>query len=123
MLFLAPLYNYLASQYATRINHFALIKLTLQGLDKTIFYFLLFALVRVIWLLAVRKRRGLWSEFGLWLFAFYFLLVLMLTTFRIILLPLGTEFPLDAAAQQYQPGLHEEYLEISLCPEQGRLLL
>lgn len=82
MLFLAPLYNYLASQYATRINHFALIKLTLQGLDKTIFYFLLFALVRVIWLLAVRKRRELWSEFGLWLFVFYFLLVLMLTTFR-----------------------------------------
>ncbi|MCW1056975.1 VanZ family protein, partial [Streptococcus anginosus] len=34
MLFLAPLYNYLASQYATRINHFALIKLALQGLDK-----------------------------------------------------------------------------------------
>lgn len=58
MLFLAPLYNYLASQYATRINHFALIKLTLQGLDKTIFYFLLFALVRVIWLLAVRKDAG-----------------------------------------------------------------
>ncbi|GHV97537.1 glycopeptide antibiotics resistance protein [Lactobacillus nasalidis] len=82
MLFLAPLYNLLANQYATRINHFALIKLTLQGLDKTIFYFLIFALLRVFWLLAVRKRRSLRSEFGLWLFVFYFLLVLMLTTFR-----------------------------------------
>lgn len=39
MLFLGPLYSFLAKQYATNINHFALVKLTLLALDKTIFYF------------------------------------------------------------------------------------
>ena len=38
MLFLGSLYNFLASQYATRINHFPLVKLTFQGLDKTYYY-------------------------------------------------------------------------------------
>lgn len=55
MLFLGPLYSFLAKQYATNINHFALVKLTLLALDKTIFYFLIFAVLRLIWLLLVRR--------------------------------------------------------------------
>ena len=57
MLFLGPLYSFLAKQYATNINHFALVKLTLLALDKTIFYLLILAVLRLIWLLLVRGRR------------------------------------------------------------------
>lgn len=82
MLFLGPLYRLLARQYATSINHFALIKLTLLALDKTIFYFLIFVVLRLIWLLFIRRRRSLKSEATVWIFAFYLILILMLTTFR-----------------------------------------
>lgn len=82
MLFLGPLYNLLARVYATRINHFALIKLSLMSLDKTIFYFLIFVILRLLWLLAIHQRRSLPSEASVWLFSFYIILILMLTTFR-----------------------------------------
>jgi len=82
MLFFGPIYNFLAKQYATSINHFALVKLTLMALDKTVFYFLIFAVLRLIWLLFIRRRRSLKSEASVWIFAFYIILVLMLTTFR-----------------------------------------
>ena len=82
MLFFGPIYNFLAKQYATSINHFALVKLTLMALDKTVFYFLIFAVLRLIWLLFIRRRRSLKSEASVWIFAFYMILVLMLTTFR-----------------------------------------
>lgn len=82
MLFLGPLYNLLSGLYATRINHFALIKLTFLALDKTIFYFLLFAVIRLIWLLFVSKRRSIPSEASVWLLAFYVIFILAFTTFR-----------------------------------------
>ena len=82
MLFFGPIYNFLAKRYATSINHFALVKLTLMALDKTVFYFLIFAVLRLIWLLFIRRRRSLKSEASVWIFAFYIILVLMLTTFR-----------------------------------------
>ncbi|GAA3628208.1 VanZ family protein [Lactobacillus hamsteri] len=82
MLFLGPLYKLLADHLAMRINHFALIKLTLMAIDKTILYFLIFAILRLIWLLAVRHRRTIKSEMSVWLLAFYIILILMLTTFR-----------------------------------------
>jgi len=74
MLFFGPLYNFLAERYATSINHFALV--------KTFFYFLIFAVLRLIWLLFVRRRRSIKSEVSVWIFAFYLILILMLTTFR-----------------------------------------
>lgn len=92
MLFLGPLYNWLASKYASSINHFALIKLTMQGLDKTIFYFLIFAVFRLFWLLMIKKRRTVKSEFGVWLFAFYLILVFCLTTFRSSYFPWELQF-------------------------------
>ena len=93
MLFFGPLYSFLAKQYATNINHFALVKLTLLALDKTVFYFLIFAVIRLIWLLFVRRRRSIKSVAGVWIFAFYLILILMLTTFR------DTYFP-------WQPNLN-----------------
>lgn len=92
MLFLGPLYRLLANIYATRINHFPLIKLTLIALDKTIFYFVIFAIFRLIWLLFVRRRRSIKSEFSVWLLAFYVILVLMLTTFRNTYFPWQLDF-------------------------------
>lgn len=82
MLFFGPLYNWLAAHYAMQINHFALVKLILTALDKTIFYFLVFAFFRLLWLFGVRHRRSLASEVSVWLFVFYMLLVFMGTTFR-----------------------------------------
>ncbi|BAQ57462.1 conserved hypothetical protein [Lactobacillus acetotolerans] len=95
MLFLGPLYNLLARLYATRINHFALIKLSLLAIDKTILYFLIFVVLRLIWLLFVRRRRTIRSEAMLWLFAFYIILVLMLTTFRDTYFPWQLTFHFD----------------------------
>jgi glycopeptide antibiotics resistance protein len=43
---------------------------------------LIFAVLRLIWLLFIRRRRSLKSEASVWIFAFYMILVLMLTTFR-----------------------------------------
>ncbi|MBP2057855.1 glycopeptide antibiotics resistance protein [Lactobacillus colini] len=82
MLFLQPLYDMITHALAGRINHFALIKLIFYSLDKTLFYFLIFVVLRLLWLLTVRRRRSIRSEVAVWLFTFYFILLLMLTTFR-----------------------------------------
>ena len=82
MLFLQPLYEYIFHHYAAHINHFALIKLILYSLDKTLFYFIIFVIIRLCWLLLVRHRRTLKSEAFVWVFSFYIILLLMLTVFR-----------------------------------------
>lgn len=97
MIFLGPIYNLLARIYATRINHFPLIKLFLLALDKTFFYFLIFAVLRLIWLLSVRRRRSIKSEACVWVLAFYMILVLMTTTFR------NTYFPWQLSFNFHRP--------------------
>ncbi|MCI1290740.1 MAG: VanZ family protein [Lactobacillus sp.] len=92
MIFFQPLYNYLLKNYGYRINHFALIKLSLFGLDKTCLYFLIFAVARLIWLLLAKKRQSPKREAKLWLFVFYLLLLLMLTVFRDSYFPWQLEF-------------------------------
>lgn len=82
MIFFQPLYDYLLKNFSWRINHFALIKLSLFGLDKTCLYFLLFVVLRVVWLLLAKRRPSPLQEAKLWLFVFYLLLLLMLTVFR-----------------------------------------
>ena len=82
MLFLQPLYEYIFHHYAAHINHFALIKLILYSLDKTLFYFIIFVIIRLCWLLLVRHRRTLKSEACVWVFSFYIILLVMLTVFR-----------------------------------------
>ena len=82
MLFLQPLYEYIFHHYAAHINHFALIKLILYSLDKTLFYFIIFVIIRLCRLLLVRHRRTLKSEACVWVFSFYIILLVMLTVFR-----------------------------------------
>ena len=82
MLFLQPLYEYIFHHYAAHINHFALIKLILYSLDKTLFYFIIFVIIRLCWLLLVRHRRTLKSEACVWVFSFHIILLVMLTVFR-----------------------------------------
>ncbi|QNQ80669.1 VanZ family protein [Lactobacillus sp. PV034] len=103
MLFLQPLYNILTNSPAGKINHFALLKLIFYSLDKTIFYFLIFAFLRLCWLIFVRHRRSLKSEACVWIFAFYLILLLMLTTFR------DTYFP-----WQWSLNFHRPLNEINL---------
>lgn len=97
MIFLGPLYNLLSQLYATKINHFALIKLIMLAFDKTMFYFLFFMVIRLIWLMTIRSRRTIKSEAAVWLFAFYLILVLMLTTFR------NTYFPWNLTFNLHRP--------------------
>lgn len=97
MIFLSPIYSLLSQLYATKINHFALIKLTLLALDKTILYFLIFAIFRLLWLLCIRKRRTFKSEAAVWLLAFYTIFILMVTTFR------NTYFPWQLNFQFSRP--------------------
>lgn len=82
MIFLGPLYSFLAKYLAKNINHFALVKLVMISLDKSIFYFLIFAFLRLLWLLLVRKRRSHFSESLVWIFTFYVMFLLATTTFR-----------------------------------------
>lgn len=82
MLFLGPLYQIVETHYATRINHFPLVRLVFLSLDKTILYLLIFFLLRAVWL-RVGHRKIQWRhELGLFLFATYLILLLMLTVFR-----------------------------------------
>lgn len=92
MIFFQPLYNYLLKNFGWRINHFALIKLCLFGLDKTCLYFLLFVVVRLCWLLLAKNRPTPKFEAKLWVFVFYLLLLLMLTVFRQTYFPWQLEF-------------------------------
>lgn len=97
MLFLQPFYDFLSRSFAGRINHFALIKLIFYSLDKTIFYFLIFVIIRLFWLLVIRHRRSLKSEICVWIFAFYVILLMMLTTFR------DTYFPWQLSFNFHRP--------------------
>lgn len=97
MIFLGPLYNLIARLYATQINHFALIKLVMLAFDKTIFYFLVFMVFRLVWLMTIHRRRTIKSEAMVWLFAFYIILLLMLTTFR------DTYFPWQLSLNFHRP--------------------
>ena len=65
--------------------------------DKTMFYFLFFMVIRLIWLMTIRSRRTIKSEAAVWLFAFYLILVLMLTTFR------NTYFPWNLTFNLHRP--------------------
>ncbi|QNQ83377.1 VanZ family protein [Lactobacillus sp. PV037] len=97
MLFLQPLYEVVTRTFANKVNHFALIKLIFYSLDKTIFYFLIFAVLRLCWLMFVRHRRKIKSEIAVWIFAFYLILLFMLTTFR------DTYFPWQLSFNLHRP--------------------
>ncbi|HAY53288.1 MAG TPA: VanZ family protein [Lactobacillus sp.] len=97
MIFLGPLYDWVAHTYSGRINHFPLIRLTFYSLDKTILYFLIFLGLR-LWWRHHRHYRGQWGrEILVWLFVFYLMLVFALTVFR------GTYFPWQLQFYWHRP--------------------
>lgn len=82
MIFLNSIYQQVYQHLAGRINHFPLIRLIFLSLDKTIFYFLLFLLCRILWLSTARQATSLGHELLVNLFVIYSLLLLFLTVFR-----------------------------------------
>ncbi len=82
MIFLGPVYTWLETNYATRINHFPLIRLVTYSVDKTILYLLLFAVLRGLWVWRRQKRVRIGHELLVLLFAAYVMLLLFLTVFR-----------------------------------------
>lgn len=82
MIFLGPLYNYVSNVYATRINHFPLIRLSFYGVDKAILYTLFFIILRTIWLRHKHEKIRISHEFWVTVFAFYVFLLFALTVFR-----------------------------------------
>ncbi|WP_225426607.1 VanZ family protein [Companilactobacillus hulinensis] len=82
MIFLGPLYNYVSNQYATRINHFPLIRLSFYGADKAILYTLFFIILRFIWIKWKHKKTSFAHELWVTVFAFYVFLLFALTVFR-----------------------------------------
>lgn len=82
MIFLGPLYQYLHTELAGRINHFPLIKLVVLSLDKTILYLLIFIVLRLLYR-RLRGRHGHWGrELLILVFTGYILLLMFLTVFR-----------------------------------------
>ncbi|MFD1411299.1 VanZ family protein [Lapidilactobacillus gannanensis] len=87
MYLLGPLYRVVADNYQARINHFPLIKLIFYSLDKALIYFILFLILRIIYL-RVKQRPWHWRrEILVGFFTFYLLLLLALTVFRGIYFP------------------------------------
>ncbi|MCO6542702.1 MAG: VanZ family protein [Lactobacillus sp.] len=82
MIFLNSIYQQVYFQYSDKINHFPLIRLIFYSLDKTIFYFLLFLIIRVVYLLIKRKKSNWKHEILLSVFTIYLLLLFFLTVFR-----------------------------------------
>ncbi len=68
--------------YATRINHFPLIRLSFYAVDKAILYTLFFIILRFIWIKWKHKKTSFIHEFWVTAFAFYVLLLFALTVFR-----------------------------------------
>ncbi|WP_367297117.1 VanZ family protein [Loigolactobacillus coryniformis] len=91
MIFLGPLYRLVAAHYAEHINHFPLIRLIFYSLDKTLFYFLIFVVLRLIYLWRhqrLRRQREFWWREGyLWVLIIYLLLLYSLTALRRIYWP------------------------------------
>lgn len=87
MIFLNSLYQQLEQQYADKINHFPLIRLSIISLDKTILYTLIFIIARLVYLRVIKKNIKLSHEVGLAIFVMYILLLLFLTVFRVQYFP------------------------------------
>lgn len=90
MIFLNPLYQQLEQQYADKINHFPLVRLSIISLDKTILYTLIFIVLRLFYLKFIKKNSKkikFGHEFILTVFVMYILLLLFLTVFRVQYFP------------------------------------
>jgi glycopeptide antibiotics resistance protein len=82
MIFLGPLYSYIYARFATKFNHFPLIRLSFYAVDKAILYTLIFIILRYIWVKIKKRNTTFWYEFWLSVFVFYVFLLFALTVFR-----------------------------------------
>lgn len=91
MIFLGPLYQLVAAHYAQRIYHFPLIRLVFYSLDKTLLYFLIFLVLRLLYLSLRHQLTKQWlfwrRELYLWALVFYLCLLFSLTALRNIYWP------------------------------------
>ncbi|GED48763.1 MAG: VanZ family protein [Carnobacterium sp.] len=85
MFFLQNLYEFTESNFGDTINHFPLIKLIFYSVDRTLRYFLVWLLIRGIYLL-YKHLKGtkikVAREFVVQFFVFYVILLFQLTVFR-----------------------------------------
>lgn len=82
MLFLNPVYQQVEQLYADKINHFPLIRLIFLSLDKTIFYLIVYIILRFLYLKFKKRKTKAGKEFKLGIFVTYLLLLFFLTVFR-----------------------------------------
>lgn len=87
MIFLGPFYQYVASFAAERYNHWPLIRLIFYSVDKTIFYELIFLLLRGLYLKISHKKITFGHELLVNIFAIYIIMLYALTAFRGIYFP------------------------------------
>ncbi|MFD1431680.1 VanZ family protein [Lacticaseibacillus yichunensis] len=95
MLFLGPLYRLIADHFATRINHFPLVRLVLYSMDKTILYLLIWMALRWAWKLLRHRPLHFRHELLVTLFSGYVIMVMMLTVFRDVYYPWQLVFHFD----------------------------
>lgn len=87
MLFLGPVYRFVQASWFGSVNHWPLLRLVFYSLDKSLLYLLVFAALRIGYLLLKRQRPHVGHEVRVFAFVFYLLLLLALTVFRDVYYP------------------------------------
>ncbi|MHC9532963.1 VanZ family protein [Dellaglioa sp. L3N] len=87
MLFLSKLYEFVLQHYSQGINHFPLIHLIFLSVDKTIFYLIVYLVIRTGIGFYQRKKISFKTEFVRFLLAAYLILLIELTVFRHVYFP------------------------------------
>lgn len=85
MLFLQSLYEYTDSVFGDTINHFPLIRLIFYSVDRTLQYFILWLILRGLYLIYRKltgKKISIKRELLVDFFVFYVILLFQLTVFR-----------------------------------------
>ncbi|WP_245592973.1 hypothetical protein [Carnobacterium funditum] len=85
MIFLQGFFDVMEQSYSESINHFPLIELIFYSVDQTLFYFIVWLSIRILYLSFFKKGRRvkkLRREVSLDAFVFYVILLIHLTVFR-----------------------------------------
>lgn len=118
MVFLGRIYEQWILPWGEQYNHLPLIKLTVESLDKTILYCLVFIVCRLGYLLMKRRKIQLLPELKLLLFVFYIALLVSLTVLRHIYYPWQMQFHLQRPLSQINLTPFVETLKLRQAPAQ-----